>query len=287
MTYIQRTLDREKINNVIDDIIVSGTNKLPFLDLSGVSFVEPYGMVLLLQLIDRFDIGEIHYPRSRSAATYLERAGFFDVAARYTNLPHDIKALKSQVPRNQNNQTMLTITPIEYRHDARAAVNIVNTQTRTILENELLYDADDVNDFIVILSELLGNIPRHSKSYGYVCAQVYRIPHSEVKYASVCISDKGIGIRRTFEESDYITIMMPDDEKALNVAVVKERSSKKDGGTGYKGIKEKIRKFNGTLYVRSGRAEILIDPDGDFKITPRRSSFVGTQIEFKLPQRLG
>jgi hypothetical protein len=284
MTSIQGTLDREKINAVVDSLYNKGSRRLSTLDLTDISFVEPYGMVLLLQLLDRVTIDHIYYPTNRSV-TYLERAGFFDAAARYTDVPLNIQQLKGVVPRNQNNQTMLSITPIADDKDAHSAVQVVNTQTRVILENELKYDRDDVRDFIVILSELLGNIPRHSKSYGYVCAQVYRIPHTNIKYASVCISDKGIGISKTFEESDYITIPKPDDKIALKYAVIKEKSSKKNGGTGYKGIKEKIKKFGGTLYVRSGRAEIFIDQEGKYEINERSASSWGTQIEFKLPQR--
>ncbi|KFN12097.1 Signal transduction histidine kinase, nitrate /nitrite-specific [Paenibacillus macerans] len=242
-------------------------------------------MILLLHLFDYLKgIDEIIFP-DNVALTYLERVGFFSNVTSYIRLNQEILDLNEKVVRNNNNTSMLEITKISNMNDIVQVLNKVNNQTGIILEKELYYNFDDTIDFLTILSELLNNITRHSKSYGYVCAQVYKYPNSNRKFASVCISDNGIGIKQSINESKYIGATNCSDRSALRIAIIDEVTSKKNGGCGYKGIKEKLKKFGGSLYVRSGSAEILISGKSKPKITDRRSSFYGTQIELILPQR--
>jgi anti-sigma regulatory factor (Ser/Thr protein kinase) len=285
---IERTLDRINIQRALDQVFQVNIEKKYILDLGQIKFVKPYGLVVLLQLMDYLSENsrlEIIYPKDTSVLTYMHRAHFFDYAERYVPIDSWIKGLKMLVHYDENNQTMIDITRIEDKKDIRNTLEFVNNQTRSILVNELNYDSNDVTDFLVVLSELLDNIPRHSLSYGYVCAQTYRYWNKPGRYVSVCISDKGIGIRRSYEESDYLDFVRLTDVKALNLAIIKEKSSKKRGGNGYKGIKEKIIKFGGTLYVRSGTADFTLLTGEGIKIGQQVSSFFGTQIEFILPQK--
>ncbi len=281
------TLDKEAVHEVINKVLLHNQREIGTIDLSSITFVKPYGMVLFLQLLDHLEsIRRIIYPTS-NALTYMERANFFDNASKYIKLSTSVQNLRKSVARDSRNSTMIEITKIENNNDISATMERILNQTSSILETELNYDSNDITSFVTLLSELLSNIPRHSKAYGYICAQTYRYPRSSKRYVSVCVSDKGIGMRKSYEESDYLHITKCTNEKALTLAVLEGRSSKKRGGNGYKGIKEITEKFKGSLYVRSGDADIEIFHKKGEMMERRKhlSELFGTQVEIKLPQK--
>lgn len=284
--YFNSTLDRDSISNVLEQLHKKEIRTVNIIDLSSVTFVKPYGLVLLLQLFNYLDeINDIIFPNKYAAKTYMERANFFDAANRYVYLNSDILSLKDYVSRDNSNKSMLEITRIEEKRDINETLEAVYQQAYNILESELHYTNDDITDFLSILSEMLSNIPRHSESYGYVSAQRYRYAYSDNRYVSVCISDTGIGIKGSYEETHSHYISNWTDEAALALAVIEGESSKNRGGLGYKGVKEKVKNFGGSLYVRSGTADITINQLGNQQIVGNRPFFPGTQIEIILPQR--
>lgn len=280
------TLDKEEIYRNLHISLHTYGNNIQTLDLSRVKFVDPYGMVLMLQMIEQFihSLKEVIMPKSTKPLKYMARAAFLDQCGNYLELTDDEKYINDEVRRNPNNKTLIDITRIENTKDIKDTIKVVFNQTQNILINDLLYEEDDINDYSDMLAELLSNIPRHSQSYGYVCAQSYHYPKSPHKYVSVCISDGGIGVKSSFEGlCDDL-----DDLKALELAVIEEKSSiaimGERGGNGYKGIKKKIGNLGGLLYVKSGKAEIKLNNKQIIRDS-KVPFFPGTQIQIHLPEK--
>lgn len=280
------TLDRDEIHR---NLFISShiyNNDIRKLDLSKVKFVDPYGMILTLHIIEERlnSLEEVIMPKSKKTLKYMARAAFLNEAKRHLTLESHEKEVNDEVRRNPNNKTLIDITKIENNQDIKKTVRLVFNQTQNILINDLFYDEEDVTDYSDMLAEILSNIPRHSKSHGYVCAQSYHYPKSASKYVSVCISDVGIGIKNSFEG----LINGLDDFKALKLAVIEEKSSieirGERGGNGFKGIKEKIGNLGGSLYVKSGTAEIRIEKGKNF-IMGEVPFFPGTQLQIILPEK--
>jgi ABC-type transporter Mla MlaB component len=280
------TLDRKEIHSAISLLRNNNTKVVNKIDLSRIRFVKPYGLVLLLQLFDYIEqINDILLPHI-SIQTYMERLGFFDRAGEYINWDEDIIKLKEMVAKNNNNKTLIEMKKISNNSDIRNTLSQIQEQTINILINELGYSENDILDLLVMLSELLNNIPRHSKTYGYICAQTYKFSKSSYRYLSVCISDIGIGIRNSYFFQDGVKFANLNDIDAIKMAVIDEKSSLTRGGNGYKGIKEKIKKLRGALIVKSGSAQVSFDFNNT-ELTDDEPIFPGTQIEILLPEKIG
>ncbi|MDH6351949.1 ATP-binding protein [Brevibacillus sp. 1238] len=279
------SLDRNQISKALASLQKANTKTVNNVDLTGVTFAQPYGMVLLLQLFGYLSItNDILLPNNK-ILSYMARANFFSLVQKYAYLDDNILRIMDQTVKDDGNKSLLEITRIEDNSDIKKTVQAVFDQAYNILKYELLYDDDDVSSFLSLLIELLQNIPRHSESYGYVCAQRYHFPKSDLRYISVCISDKGIGIKESLTPTHGNYMSVWDDSVAINLAVLEGESSKSRGGLGYKGAREIVKKFSGTLYVRSGTADIFIKENGIPVINGGLPFFPGTQIEIILPQK--
>jgi len=278
------TLDAAMIDNILK--LIESKKSVSIFDLSKITFVKPYGLVLLLQIFDYLEqIDEIIFPDNHTIS-YIARAGFFDQAQEIINLDAHIKKINENVKYSKDNKTLIAVTKIENKQDILATLVAVNNQTRNILVNDLKYENKDIEDFVVLLSELLDNIRRHSGSNGYISAQSYRFHNSNYKYISVCISDTGIGMKQSYLENGYPDKL--DDKDALELAIIKESSrfsfTGERGGNGYKGIKEKVSKLNGAFFVKSGNCRIDTF-NKSFTFEEGLPYFKGTQIEITLPQK--
>ncbi|QOR65792.1 hypothetical protein IM538_18580 [Cytobacillus suaedae] len=283
---LKNTLDSKEINKAIQIINQYKVNKVNILDLSEINFVKPYGLTLLLQLFEHLEeIDEIILPKL-TTVTYMARMGFFNHAEDILIVDDQIKEINSLVVKDPENQSVIDLTKIIDKKDIRFTLQDVHEKTRKILINELHYDSKDIDDFTVMLSELLTNIPRHSQTYGYVCAQTYRYPGSSRKYVSVCISDMGIGMKESFIVNGVFTEV--NDKDALRHAVIEGKSSKVTsggrGGNGYKGIKEIVNKLKGGMSIKSGISQINFSQN-HYEFDESVPDFPGTQVEIILPQK--
>ncbi|MBT2655357.1 sensor histidine kinase [Bacillus sp. ISL-18] len=278
------TLDVTMIDNILK--MIGSKKSVSIFDLSKIRFVKPFGLVLLLQIFDYLEqIDEIIFPDNHTIS-YMARAGFFDQAQEIINLDDHIKKINDNVKYSKDNKTLIAVTKIENKQDILATLVAVNNQTRNILINDLKYENKDIEDFVVLLSELLDNIRRHSGSNGYISAQSYRFQNSNYKYISVCISDTGIGMKQSYLENGYPNKL--EDKGALELAIIKESSrfslTGERGGNGYKGIKEKVSKLNGAFFVKTGNCRINAF-NKSFTFEEGVPYFKGTQIEITLPQK--
>jgi anti-sigma regulatory factor (Ser/Thr protein kinase) len=229
------------------------------IDLRGVTFIDPYGMVGLLEIGELCMLEDVKktvlLPRSTEVLRYLERMDFFTNAKRYFSLepmhaPPTGSAGESDV--------LLEITPIERANDIHYIVSRVEERSQAILAKHLRYDGKAINGFIVALSEICQNIVEHSENKGFVGVQKYRYPSLGRNIVKIAVMDAGIGFRRSLSGRFKLT----SDLEAIEKALLHGASRHEDEGRGHglAAAKRFVEQWQGRLSIRSGTARLSLIP---------------------------
>ena len=258
------------------------------IDMSRVSFIEPYSMVSFL-LMGRNSLrkrGEkirlvnipIHIHQ------YLARMDFFK--AGIFAVP---ETLDESLFLKRSNESRRLIEITEIPNKERQGVNVIASvisRFRKRASTILKYWLDDtVTDyFVTVISELCQNIFEHSLDTGFVSIQTYRSGKENI--VCLVISDSGVGIAGSFEAGRGIDYKSPADliEKALTLPV----SSKRDFGYGLCQVNSIVERLKGTILLRSDNASLsaLYNKKGSIgKHMFQRDGLVpfeGTQITISL-----
>ncbi|MHB8843974.1 MAG: ATP-binding protein [Nitrospirota bacterium] len=255
------------------------------IDLRDVSFIDPYGMVGLLEIGELCMLEDIKktvlLPRSADVLRYLERMDFFSHAKRYFSLdpmqpPAAVGASESDV--------LLEITPIERANDIHYIVGRVEERAQAILARHLRYDGKAINGFIVALSEICQNIVEHSENKGFVGIQKYRFPNLGKNIVKIAVMDAGIGFRRSLSSR----FKLKGDLEAVEKALLHGASRHKDEGRGHglAAVRRFVEQWQGRISIRSGTARLSIIPkwargrERELGLT----NFPGSQINIILPE---
>ncbi len=234
--------------------IVSDVSEI---DMSRVSFIEPYSMVSFL-LMGRSCFrkrGEklklvnipIHIHQ------YLARMDFFktDIFTIQAELDEELF-----LKRSSESSRLIEITEIPNKE--RQGVSVIASvisRFRKRASAILKYWMDDtVTDyFVTVISELCQNIFEHSLDTGFVSIQTYRTGKENI--VRLVISDSGVGIAGSFESGRGIDYKSPADliEKTLTLPV----SSKRDFGYGLCQVNSIVERLKGTILLRSNDASLL------------------------------
>lgn len=291
------SLDEFGFENLIDQL-----SKLDFrhnrrieFDLRGVEFIDPYGMVGLLE-VGRYYLTFVnkklilYLPVSDSVVKYLERMNFFELAAGFYIIRTDTSSLKERYLRKRASDVLLELTKIESSQDIHTIVSEVKKRAKSILKTHLKYDEDTVAGFIVALSEVCQNIPEHSEDIGLVGIQKYfygkKLNRNVVKIA---VMDLGIGIKRSLGTKLSAAYGNRwSDSLAIEKALFEGASRYEDPGRGHGLLKvrEFVQRWNGRISIRSQTAKVMVIPKWD-KGRPRQVSLKnlpGTQINIVLPE---
>lgn len=236
----------------IQDTILGGAAEL---NLSRISFIEPYSMLSLL-LIGR------NYLRKRgnkliltgipiNIHQYLHRmdffkAGVFDVSDRLNE--------KLLLKRSSFSKRVLEITEIPNKE--RESVRVIGTIVsvfRKRAEHILKYWLSDriIDYFVTVISEICQNIYEHSLDSGYCAMQTYSIGKENIVRLS--IGDSGIGILKSFEHND-ITYETP--AHLIELALTTPISSKREFGYGLCQVNAIVEKLKGSVFIRSGNSSV-------------------------------
>jgi len=263
-------------------------NEVSEIDMSRVSFIEPYSMVSFL-LMGRScfrkrgeKIRLVNIPIH--IHQYLARMDFFKA---------DIFSVPSVLDetlflkRSSESSRLIEITEIPNKE--RQGVNVITSVIARFRKRGamiLKYWMDDtVTDyFVTVISELCQNIFEHSLDTGFVSIQTYRSGKENI--VRVVISDSGVGIHGSFESGRGIDYNSPADliEKALTLPV----SSKRDFGYGLCQVNSIVEKLRGTILLRSNNASLAAlynKKGGSSKHMFQRDGlppFQGTQITISL-----
>lgn len=267
--------------------IIHPLSDLPHIDLRDVTFIDPYGMVGILELGELLKSKGIQktisLPQSEEVLKYLERMDFFRFAEKYFSLEPSKPKLEKYL-RSSYSDVLLEITPIEKSDDIHFIVGKVKERAHSILATHLHYDERAIHSFIVALSEVCQNIIEHSESKGFVGIQKYHFQSLNKNIVKIAVMDIGVGFRNSLSDR----FLLRNDLDALERAVLHGASRYVDEGRGHglAAVRRFVKQWNGKFSVRSGTAKLSIIPDWargkDKEIN--LIHFPGSQINTMLPE---
>ncbi len=256
-------------------------------DLSRVGFVDPYGIVGVLEAGRLYQSRgvkkELVLPRSEDVLRYMDRMDFFRYAGRYYIIRPGRPNLSSRYLRRSSSDVLLEITPIEKSDDIHFIVGKVRERARMILQKHLNYDEKTVSEFIVALSEICQNIIEHSDNIGFVGIQKYRFSRIEKNVVKIAVMDLGRGFRASLSERINVGSDSDAIEKAMFHAV--SRHPDRGRGLGLAAVRKFVSDCSGRLSIRSGSARLSILPDWSWGREREAGlrEFPGSQIGIMLP----
>ena len=255
------------------------------IDLRAVSFIDPYGMVGLLEIGELCMAEDIKktvlLPRSAEVLRYLERMDFFPPARRCFTLDPMQPPVSGS---GGESDVLLEITPIERAGDIHYIVGRVRDRAQAILAAHLKYDERAISGFIVALSEVCQNIIEHSEQKGFVGIQKYRYPSLGKNIVKIAVMDAGIGFRRSLGTR----FKLKGDLDAIEKALLQGASRHEDEGRGHglAAVRRFVTQWNGRLSLRSGTARLSLIPkwargkERELNLV----NFPGSQINIILPE---
>jgi anti-sigma regulatory factor (Ser/Thr protein kinase) len=307
----KRTLHSHEMDALLRELAwaseVAGTLTI---DLSGITYATPSGMVWLLaalrglQRIRTAALGS--HPVLRVIAPSLENPrvrlhywfnwmGFYDFLDA-EGIPcerkHPETPLAPAEERSLKSETLLVLTTLRSSADVARVVGHVSGTVASLLKSHLDYDTSDVANLSIILSEACHNIIDHAGAgaCGLVAAQVMRRPKQE-PFVMIGVVDDGMGIRRSLEPAHPEASQWSDEEaihKSLQLGFSGVPNA--DRGLGLWSIVENIPKYRGTLHVRSGAARVRIKANesggDDRKAYLSAASLPGTMLCLTLRKRI-
>ncbi|MBM4135815.1 MAG: sensor histidine kinase [Nitrospira sp.] len=258
------------------------------IDLREVVFIDPYGMVGLLEIgevLKAEGIQKLLYlPKSEEVLKYLERMDFFKFSDRYFRLEPSKPQISGRYLRSSYSDVLLEITPIEKSDDIHFIVGKVKDRGHAILARHLNYDENAINSFVVALSEVCQNIIEHSETRGFVGIQKYHFQNLNKNVVKIAVMDIGIGFRKSLSERFSLKNDLEAIEKGLLHGA--SRYTDKGRGHGLSAVRRFVKQWNGKLSIRSGTARLSIIPEwsrGKEK-EHNLTYFPGAQINIMLPE---
>ncbi len=221
----------------------------PVIDLSDVSFIEPYALIYLGLFMRYYNsLGKSFYWRhsnNTDVRRYFSRMNFYE---RF-NFSKDV-INKENLIRFTSTTSLDDIIDIEkdiFMPDY-IADEFKKLLIRQYEENNVKFDISTVCE---ITSELVDNFIQHSgENLAAMTVQYFPRKHT----LSIAIGDCGIGIKKSLSSvSKYSYVKNLPDEDAVEKAFDYLVSSKKEGGTGLWDIRDTILEKNGTLYFTSNK----------------------------------
>ena len=258
------------------------------IDLSDISFIDPYGMLGLLEIGELCMCEDVRktviLPRSGEVLKYLERMDFFTHASRHFSLEHSSSDAPEKYQRNPDSDVLLEITPIEQSNDIHYIVGKVRDRAQAILATHLGYDDRAINGFIVALSEVCQNIIEHSENKGFVGIQKYRFQSMNKNVVKIAVMDAGIGFRKSLAGR----FKLRSDLEAIDKALLHGASRYEDEGRGHglAAVRRFVNQWQSKLSIRSGTARLSIMPTWARGRAQERNltRFPGAQINILLPE---
>ena len=279
------------INQITEETfeqVLQSFEKSSEIELQKVSFIDPFGMVGILEIgrVFKSDVNlkVLYLPESEDVLKYLERMDFFKFAHRYFRLEPFKPEISEKYLRSSYSDVLLEITTIEKSDDIHFIVGKVKNRAHAILTKHLNYDERAINGFIVSLSEVCQNILEHSESKGFVGIQKYHFQGMGKNVVKIAVMDTGIGFRKSLSER----FSLKNDLHSIEKALLHGASRYEDEGRGHglAAVRRFVNQWNGKISIRSGTAKLSIIPEWawgkerEYNLT----HFPGAQINILLPE---
>jgi hypothetical protein len=283
------TLDSAAFDALIAEAAQAGDERVLF-DARHVRFADPYGMVGLLALGERFTRDGVppilHFPQSPDVAGYFTRMGFVAAAEGVFEM-HDAPR-----PRAGESSVLLPITVIHSADDVHVVIEQLNEhRIGKLLSEQLGYSQADGMAFSMLLSEVSQNIIEHADAPGWVGIQTYRRwRRIDKRVVVIAVMDLGVGFRGSLEREHAARFGDRwSDATALEAAFIHGVTRFRDPGRGQglKQIRKRVLRWGGKIAIRSGTARISDVPDWDDAepMETELADFPGAQILIVLPAR--
>jgi len=225
-------------------------------DLSELRFIDAYGLVgtacALLAAAKEGGHPPIDYPGQGQVCEHLSRMGFRDLLR---ELGYPIVLPETAVIERPD--VLVPLTRTDHVFGAEQLSHLLHEQLRDHADPQVL------EAILEGLWELAANALEHSGSEAVIMGQVYRegdLPHHRNR-VQVAIGDAGIGIRRSFLDSER---RQPhDDLAAIDLALEYLVTSVDDPGRG-QGLftaAEQVTALEGHLVLRSGTGRVTLSRD--------------------------
>ena len=287
---IPASLDYRTLDALLDSTAPAPGKAL--FDARHVRWVDPCGMLALLAAGNWVgerggEVPRLQLPDQTDVLGYLARMGFFAAA----DGVFDMDARAPRRTASGESDVLLEITPITTNSDVHEVVDRVQGRAGHILSRTLRYSPSAVVQFSVILSEVCQNILEHAEAPGWVAAQAYRWQKRLGRHVLViAVADLGRGFRGSLagEHSARFGDRW-GDATALEAAFIHGLTRFPDSGRGQgiQQIRKQVRRWDGVISIRSGRARIADVPawDDTPPLTDGMEDFPGTAITIILPGR--
>ena len=247
----------------------------PTVDLSNISFVEPFGLVYLGMFLRYLNsLGKffnIITPRSRQVRRYLESQRFwgrYNIATTPTDQPiqgHTRFTSLSDIIDIENNQYI--------------AENVGDMVEDILRKNSVEVDVGLVTEVAV---ELVDNFSRHSGQQLAACAvQLY----PQIGDLHFAVGDCGVGIRSSLAKNPHYRYLATSSHheaalKALDDGV----TGSSEGGTGFGTVREDVLQLGGQMCLCTGDGWVIIGGDRlGVEAGRMKYDLPGVQIEIKIP----
>lgn len=274
--------DAFSFENVINDYNKFFYDNIEAIDMSQVSFIDPYSLIGLLL------IGKVYLRLTGNKLklinfnddilNYCLRMNFFDYGIFDTINLEKYKKRKSLKVSNR----LLEIIEIPAKESEGIKVigkiiNIFRERAKYIL---VPWFSESVIDyFITVISEICQNIYEHSMDSGFIAIQTYLYMGERI--FKIAIGDAGIGIPESF--SNVKSYKNMETGKLLKLVLTKPISSKRRFGYGLCQVHSIVEQLRGMLFLRSKDGYVSIiqhkkKPGNYMFIKDNCSNFAGTQI---------
>ena len=258
-------LARSTVDQLCAD--VSFDVEKPRIDLSNVSFVEPFGLIYLGMFLRHFNsLGcsfEIVTPRSRQVRKYLDTQRFWE---RY-NIPMNMTG-SSSLPGLASFTSLRDVIDIE--NDQYIADDVGNMVYEILSRHSVKVSVGLVTEIVV---ELVDNFSRHSGQQLAACAiQLY----PNLKKLHFAIGDCGVGIRDSLSKSPHYRHLSTAPHYEAAVKALEEGvTGGVEGGTGFGTVREDVVELGGQMFLCTG--------DGWISIEAERDDVQSGQMAYDLP----
>lgn len=225
-------------------------------DLSATEFIDPYGMVMLLCLAAEARAAQtrvtVRFPDHEKCCRYLSA---MDLHKRLDEEGVKVVGAKNLRKTEKTPGHLLEC----HRFEREAFEDLVHGITGKLTDYG--YHPNGVDELLVALYEIGGNVEEHANTFGgFLAAQTTKIGTAD-ETIILAVGDVGVGIRASLNGGG---ISADTDRTALERAMQPGVSSVKEHvrGYGFEHMVDAVTKLRGSLFVRSDTAKATIERSG-------------------------
>ncbi len=252
----------------------------PIIDLSDVTFFEPFALVYLGMFLRHFNsLGKsfgVTPPRDEKAREYLARQRFWE---RFNFNP--------QVVQAENLRRFTTSTSLNDIADVEKQLNVAEELAKAVADvvsmNTTYLPSSAIAE---VAAELVQNFYEHS-GQNLAAFMVQYYPNRRHGTLVLAVGDCGQGIRACLSSKEqYAYLADRPHYEAILKAFEPGVSSKHEGGTGFNEVLAYIEELAGEFRIASGDDYIIVEgKTGKARTAKTGFNLTGVQIELIFPRR--